>query len=75
MAGNIVFSQVRKGFVSRGGTSFKAELYADIVEFQSLCHLLGPYGVKAIDREVLKNVLSNINSLKVLVLEAFGNLV
>eukprot|EP01114_Cavostelium_apophysatum_P008095 TRINITY_DN2037_c0_g1_i3.p1 TRINITY_DN2037_c0_g1~~TRINITY_DN2037_c0_g1_i3.p1 ORF type:complete len:968 (+),score=390.05 TRINITY_DN2037_c0_g1_i3:690-3593(+) len=60
----IVFSPSRKGFVSKTGMPFKAELYTDIVELRSLCNLVGPYGVKIIDRELLKFVLSNVNIIK-----------
>jgi len=31
---------------------------------KSLCSLVGPYGVKLIDREVLKFILSNVNGIK-----------
>lgn len=61
----IIFSQARKGFVSKLGMPLRAELYTDIVELKSLCNLIGPYGVKLIDREILKFVLSSVNTLKV----------
>ena len=72
----IVFSPARKGFVSRTGIPFRAgmfaslvllscsEFYADFMEFQALCNLVGPYGVKLIDREILKFILSNVNTIK-----------
>ena len=61
----IVFSSSRRSFVSKTGLSFKAELYTDISELKSLCNIIGPYGVKIIDREMLKFVLSNVNTIKV----------
>jgi len=63
-AGGIVYSPARKAFVSKTGMPFKAELYADLVDLKSLCNLVGPYGVKAIDREILKFVLSSVNNIK-----------
>jgi len=63
-AGNIFFSKSRKGFVSKPGAPFKAEHYTDISELRSLCNILGPYGIKLIDRELLKFVLSNVNTIK-----------
>jgi len=63
-SGGIVFAPARKAFVSRAAMPFKAELYADLVEFKSLVQLVGPYGVQAIDREILKFILSSVNNLK-----------
>lgn len=75
----VAYSPARKGFVSRTGIvhgnicltflglAFKAEHYADIVEFKAFANLFGPYGVKLVDREVLKFILSNVNSIKVAV--------
>lgn len=62
--GVIVYSPARKGFISKSGSAFKAELYCDLNELRSLCTLIGPYGVKMIDREILKFIASNINGVK-----------
>jgi len=50
--------------VSKAGSAFKAENYCDVMELRSLCTLVGPYGVKLIDREILKFVLANVNGIK-----------
>lgn len=42
-------------------------MYTDMVELRSLCKLIGPYGVKVINREILKFILSNVNSIKVFI--------
>jgi len=63
-AGGIVYSPIRKAFVSKTGMLFKAELYTDIMELRSLVNLVGPYGVKAIDRELLKFIQGSVNNLK-----------
>jgi NCK-associated protein 1 len=60
----IVYSVARKSFVSKTGSAVKAELFTDFVELKSLCNLIGPYGVKLIDREILKFVLSSVNTMK-----------
>eukprot|EP01117_Protostelium_nocturnum_P003960 TRINITY_DN15235_c0_g1_i1.p1 TRINITY_DN15235_c0_g1~~TRINITY_DN15235_c0_g1_i1.p1 ORF type:complete len:1144 (-),score=340.06 TRINITY_DN15235_c0_g1_i1:56-3487(-) len=61
---NIVFSPNRKCFASKTGMSFHAELYADLNEFKCLANLVGPYGIKLIEREVLKFVLASVNGIK-----------
>jgi hypothetical protein len=43
---------------------FRAENFADIVEFRALATVMGPYGFKLIEREILKLILLNVNSLK-----------
>eukprot|EP01119_Soliformovum_irregulare_P005153 TRINITY_DN1660_c0_g1_i1.p1 TRINITY_DN1660_c0_g1~~TRINITY_DN1660_c0_g1_i1.p1 ORF type:complete len:1147 (-),score=374.72 TRINITY_DN1660_c0_g1_i1:168-3608(-) len=60
----VVYSPLREGFVSRAGLPFRADLYADVTEMKSLCNIVGPYGCKMIDREVLKFILNMVNSLK-----------
>ena len=45
--------------------AFQAQLYADLNEFKSLANLVGPYGIKLIEREVLKFILSGVNGIKV----------
>jgi len=62
--GTIVYAPVRKGFVAKAGAPWKAEFYADIAELKSLCNIIGPYGFKLIDREILKFILQAVNSLK-----------
>ncbi len=62
----VCYSSSRLGFVSRTGLNFKAEFYSDIDELKSLTRLIGPYGVRLIDREILKFVFSNATGIKVL---------
>lgn len=60
----VCFSPLRLGFVARPGVPFRAEEYADIVELKALARLVGPYGVKLIERELLKFVLSNVATVR-----------
>lgn len=60
----VVYSPLREGFVSRAGLPFRADLYADVTEMRALCNVIGPYGCKMVDREVLKSILTSVNSLK-----------
>ena len=60
----VCFSANRKGFVSRSGMQFRAELYADLDELKALIRLIGPYGARLIDREILKFILSNVTTIK-----------
>jgi NCK-associated protein 1 len=43
---------------------FRPEEYADLAELQALVRLVGPYGVRAIHRETMKFVASNIPAMK-----------
>jgi NCK-associated protein 1 len=62
------FSPIRLGFVAKpgapAGAVFRAEEYADYVEFQALARIVGPYGIKLVEREILRYVLSNIAGIK-----------
>jgi len=62
--GIIIYSPNRKCFMSKQGVAFKAQLYADLNEFKSLANLIGPYGIKLIEREVLKYVLQGVTGIK-----------
>lgn len=61
---NICYSPNRKGFYSRRGQVFRAEKYFELTELQKLVSLIGPYGVKVIDKEILRFILSNMSTLK-----------
>ena len=57
-ATGIVWAPVRLAFVSTKevkGTS-PAENYADICELEALCRVIGPYGIRLLDREILKYI-------------------
>jgi len=43
---------------------FRAENYADVVELKALFRIFGPYGFKLIERDILKFILTCVNSLK-----------
>jgi NCK-associated protein 1 len=62
------FSPLRLAFVAKpgapAGVLFRAEEYADYVELQALARIVGPYGIKLIEREILRYILSNIAGIK-----------
>ncbi len=60
----VVWSPNRKAFVSKTGNAFRAEEYVNVTELRALCRLIGPYGVKLIDGEVLKIVAAVTRKLK-----------
>lgn len=60
----VCYSANRKAFISRAAMQFKAEEYSDLAELQALCRLVGPYGVKAIDREIMRFIVENISGIK-----------
>ncbi len=62
--GAVVYSSNRKSFVSRTGNVFRAEDFVSMLELRSLCRLIGPYGVKLLDQEVLKIVAAATRKLK-----------
>lgn len=63
----IVFSRNRQGFISKASAQFKAELYADFAELCALCRLIGPYGVKLIERQLALNILESVKEIKTLI--------
>lgn len=60
----VCYAPNRKGFVSRRGLPFRAEEYADLVELETLCALIGPYGVKNIDKEIIGLISKHISNIK-----------
>jgi hypothetical protein len=60
----VVWSPNRKAFVSKTGNPFRAEEFVNVTELRALCRLVGPYGVKLIDGEVLKIVAAVTRKLK-----------
>jgi len=60
----ICYSPNRRAFISRAAMQFRAEEYSDLCELQALVRLVGPYGVKCIDREVMKYIATNIPALR-----------
>jgi len=43
----------------------KPEAYCDLIELSKLCELIGPYGVKLIDREIIKWFLPKMKEIEV----------
>ncbi|KAF2077623.1 hypothetical protein CYY_001086 [Polysphondylium violaceum] len=60
----VVYSSVKLGFLSKAGIPFRAEDHADLTEMRALCNLVGPYGIKIIERELLRFVLTTTTSMK-----------
>eukprot|EP00043_Microstomoeca_roanoka_P017868 m.187833 g.187833 ORF g.187833 m.187833 type:complete len:1109 (+) comp16716_c7_seq1:316-3642(+) len=63
-AGNVLFSDSRKCLVSKSGTPVRAELYTDITELRALCSLLGPFGIKQLNAELVARLGRVVKDLK-----------
>lgn len=63
---HIAHSPSRRGFWSKRGqgSPFKAEMYMDAAELRAIADMTGAYGVKLIDREVLRFILANVNAMR-----------
>ncbi|GAM28510.1 hypothetical protein SAMD00019534_116860 [Acytostelium subglobosum LB1] len=59
-----VYSPGRQGFLSRPGMQNKAEDHNDYTEIMALTNTIGAYGVKLIERELLRTVLASASSIK-----------
>lgn len=55
-SGGIVYSENRRAFISQIGAEFRAEDFVDYSELISLCSLVGPYGIRAIDHDLLISI-------------------
>jgi NCK-associated protein 1 len=64
LTAGVCYSPLRLGFVTRAGVPFRAEEYADIVELKALARMVGPYGIKLVERELLRFILSNIATIR-----------
>jgi len=60
----ICYSPIRRGFISRTSKPFLAEEYCDIVELEALATLIGPYGVRVIDNEIVKAIVTYVTQIK-----------
>lgn len=63
-----MWSQARKGFTSINGSEeegFAAEYYADMLELQALCELIGGAGVRLLDLEVGVSYLCGVCLLRI----------
>jgi NCK-associated protein 1 len=67
--GGIVYSENRRAFISQIGAEFRAEEFVDRVELRSLCGLVGPYGVRAIDHDLLVATFNFARNIKAVIYE------
>ncbi|XP_050734485.1 membrane-associated protein Hem-like isoform X2 [Eriocheir sinensis] len=69
-AGHIVFSKNQRAFVSltaEGAQPFPAEEFSDINELRALAELIGPYGMKALNENLMWHIANQVQELKKLV--------
>ncbi|XP_063868003.1 membrane-associated protein Hem-like isoform X2 [Scylla paramamosain] len=69
-AGHIVFSKNQRAFVSlttEGAQPFAAEEFSDINELRALAELIGPYGMKALNENLMWHIANQVQELKKLV--------
>ncbi|XP_047497315.1 membrane-associated protein Hem-like isoform X1 [Penaeus chinensis] len=70
-AGHIVFSENQRAFVSltaEGAQPFAAEEFSDINELRALAELIGPYGMKALNENLMWHIANQVQELKKLVI-------
>jgi len=71
-AGHICFSPTLKSFVSltaEGAIPFNAEEFTDPSELQALAELLGPYGIRLLNENLIWHVGTQVQELRKLVLQ------
>ena len=71
-AGHICFSPTLKSFVSltaEGAIPFNAEEFTDPSELQALAELLGPYGIRLLNENLIWHVGTQVQEMKKLVLQ------
>lgn len=69
-AGNICYSANQRAFVSlsvEGAIPFNAEEFSDINELRALAELIGPYGMKMLNENLMWHIASQVQQLKKLV--------
>ena len=69
-AGNICYSSNQRAFVSlsvEGAIPFNAEEFSDINELRALAELIGPYGMKMLNENLMWHIASQVQQLKKLV--------
>lgn len=69
-AGHIVFSKNQRAFVSltaEGAQPFAAEEFSDVNELRALAELIGPYGMKALNENLMWHIANQVQELKVLI--------
>lgn len=65
MAGNFIYSPLRKSFVSRISSGIKIERYASLSELVALCRLVGPNGLKYVEERLMRHVATTVGEIKV----------
>jgi len=69
----VAYSPLRKGFVGRAVAKrpgdkpqiiFRADRYADLTELKALVTLVGPYGVRVLDKGLIGLVQFNVNAVR-----------
>lgn len=60
----VTYSELKNGFVSYGEAKLASEQYADLNELKALCTLVGPAGVRVIDRGLLSQMSALIATIK-----------
>jgi NCK-associated protein 1 len=66
-AQQVTYSDLKDGFVpipNASSKSFPADTYADICELRALAELVGPYGVRIFDRELLSRISTSAGRIK-----------
>ncbi|XP_076048024.1 nck associated protein 1 Hem isoform X3 [Oratosquilla oratoria] len=69
-AGHIVFSKNQRAFVSltsEGAQPFAAEEFSDVNELRALAELIGPYGMKALNENLMWHIANQVQELRRLV--------
>ncbi|KAF0885059.1 NCKPL protein, partial [Crocuta crocuta] len=77
-SGTIILSPAMQAFISlprEGEQNFSAEEFSDVSEMRALAELLGPYGMKFLNENLMWHVTSQIMELKKLVVENMDVLV
>lgn len=70
-AGQICYSPLQKAFVTlpvEGQVPFCAEEYSDVNELRALAELIGPYGMKYCNENLMWHIASQVTELKKLVI-------
>ncbi|EGD73771.1 hypothetical protein PTSG_05464 [Salpingoeca rosetta] len=63
-SGAVLFSESRKCLVSKSGVNVRAELYTDVTELRALCSLIGPFGVKQLNADLVSRLGHLLKDMK-----------
>ncbi|KAJ5071952.1 nck-associated protein [Anaeramoeba ignava] len=70
----VIYSPLRKAFISLPGMLFLSEVYFNIQEMEALCNFFGPYGIRSIDNQILRFIVKDILELKDFVFQNSENI-